>query len=319
MSFRLFAYYCAAWGAAAAYCGWILGRFLEGDAGLMAAALKGMALGVFVALGLGVLDSLASGSPRDLVSQGVRLTLTLLIGGLGGLIGGFVGQGFYQLSDNKWDSLLVFGWMLTGLLIGAAPMAFDFLGTVMRNEERRGASRKLRNGLLGGAVGGLVGGVVSLLLHGLWGKVFQNADSQTLWSPTATGFVALGACIGLAIALAQIILREAWLQVEAGFRPGRQILLVKPETTIGRAESCDIGLFGDASIEKVHARITREGNRWMVNDANTPTGILLNGQRVTGPVALRSGDRIQIGGSILSFGVRTSEAAATASVAPLSS
>lgn len=319
MSFRLFAYYCAAWGAAAAYFGWMLGRLLEGDAGLLTTALKGMALGVCVSLGLGILDTLASGSHRDPVSLGVRLTLTLLIGAVGGLIGGFVGQGFYQLSDGKWGSLLVLGWMLTGLLIGAAPVAFDFLGTVMRNEERRGARRKLRNGLLGGTLGGLVGGILSLLLHGLWAKVFQDADSQSLWSPSATGFVALGACIGLAVALAQIIFREAWLQVEAGFRPGRQILLTKPETTIGRAESCDIGLFGDASIEKIHARITREGNRWMVNDANTPAGILLNGQRVTGPVALRSGDRIQIGGSILSFGVRTSESVATASVAPISS
>ena len=47
--------------------------------------------------------------------------------------------------------------------------------------------------------------------------------------------------------------------VEAnGFRPGRQILLTRPETTIGRAESCDIGLFGDPAVERLHARITRE-------------------------------------------------------------
>ena len=112
---------------------WSIGRQLTTTRsscrpGLLDSALKGMALGVCVSVGLGVLDTMASGSYRDTVSLGVRLTLTLLIGAVGGLIGGFVGQGFYQLSDGKWGSLLVLGWMLTGLLIGAAPVAFDLNG-----------------------------------------------------------------------------------------------------------------------------------------------------------------------------------------------
>jgi hypothetical protein len=151
---------------------------------------------------------------------------------------------------------------------------------------------------------------VSVLLHGLWGSWFADPDAQDLWSPSATGFVALGACIGLAVALAQIILREAWLRVEAGFRPGRQLLLTRPDVKIGRAESCDLGLFGDAAVEKVHARITRQGDRWVLSDSGTPAGTLLNGQRLAGPTPLRKGDRIQVGGSILSFDVRTGEPAA---------
>ena len=316
MSFRLFVYYCAAWGAAAAFFGWMLGRVMEGDSILLGAALKGMALGLFVALGLGVLDALAAGSQRDAAILGMRLTLTVLIGAVGGLLGGFVGQGFYLLSDSKWGPLLVLGWTLTGLLIGAAPAVFDFLAAILRNEERRGPRRKLRNGLLGGTIGGLIGGILSLLLRGLWGRAFPNTDAQSLWSPSATGFVALGACIGLSVAVAQVIFREAWLRVESGFRPGRQVLLSRAETTIGRAESCDIGLFGDPSIEKLHARIIREGERWVLRDADTPSGTLLNGQRLAAPAALRSGDRIRVGGSVLSFGVRAPEAAAAVPSAP---
>lgn len=316
MSFRQFVYYCAAWGAAAAFFGWILGRLLEGDAGLFSAAIKGMALGGFVALELGILDALSAGSQRDTVVLGIRLSLTVLIGAVGGMVGGFIGQGFYQLSDSKWSSLLVLGWVLTGLLIGAAPAAFDLLNAVLRQEQQRGPMRKLRNGLMGGAIGGLVGGVLSLLLHGLWGTLFPNTDSQALWSPSAAGFVALGASIGLAVALAQVILREAWLRVEAGFRPGRQILLTRAETTVGRAESCDIGLFGDAAVEKLHARIVRQGDQWVLSDAGTPTGTILNGQRVTIPTPLRTGDRIGVGGCVLSFGTRTREPA-PAIVAPV--
>jgi hypothetical protein len=306
MSFRRFIYYCAMWGAAAAFFGWGMGRLIESEHTLLNSALKGMWLGMFVAVGLGMLDALAAGSQRDAANLGIRLFLALLIGAVGGLGGGFLGQLMSPLiKGSEWGRLV--GWTLLGMLIGLAPAAFDFLGAVIRNEDRHGARRKLRNGLIGGTIGGLVGGTVSVLLHEGWTRLFRGADAQDLWSPSATGFVALGACIGLAVALAQIILREAWVRVEAGFRPGRQVLLTRPETVIGRAESCDVGLFGDPTVEKVHARIKREGGWWIVTDAGTPAGTLVNGQRIAGPTTLHNGDRIQVGGCVLSFAVKTAE------------
>ncbi len=316
MSFRVFIYYCAAWGAAAAFVGWILGRLIAGDSSLSGAALKGMALGLFLALGLALLDTLAGGSQRDKASLGIRLSLAVLIGAVGGLVGGFLGQALYAWLGMGW--VLVLGWMLTGLLIGAAPSAFDHLGAIMRHEERRGTQRKLRNGLIGGTVGGFVGGIMSLIMNSLWAGMFKadQAGAQELWSPSATGFVALGACIGLAVSLVQIMLREATLRVEAGFRPVRQLLLSKPETVIGRGEACDLGLFGDAAVEKVHAKITRQGSSWMLSDVGTPSGTLLNGQRLMAPTPLHSGDRIQVGGSVLSFEVKAKEPAAAPAAIP---
>src|SRR5581483_664764 len=256
MSFRLFIYYCAAWGAATAYFGWVLGRVLAGDATTLGGAtLKGLSLGLLVALGLGILDAISAGAARDRGGLIIRLMLALLIGGVGGLLGGLFGQLLLKL----WPVLLILGWALTGLLIGAAPSAYDFLTAIMRKEETRGAKRKLRNGLIGGSVGGFVGGALFLALHGLFGGL-KEGDTRGLWSPSAFGFVALGACIGLSVSMTQVLLREASLRVEAGFRPGRQLLLAKPETVIGRAEGCDLGLFGDAAVEKVHAKIKREGD-----------------------------------------------------------
>jgi hypothetical protein len=317
MSFRLFIYYCAAWGGAAAFAGWMAGRIIEGDSSsLGGAALKGLCVGALVALGLGLLDALAGSSRRDTVHLLLRLAIAISIGSVGGLIGGFLGQVLYQYAA-QWSVFVIFGWTLTGVLIGAAPAIFDFLSALLRNQDRRGALRKLRNGLIGGAIGGLLGGIVSVMGHGMWSSVFKDADAQDLWSPSATGFVALGACIGLSVALAQIILREASLRVEAGFRPGRQVLLTQPETTIGRAESCDVGLFGDGAVEKLHARITRQGDRWLLADAGTATGTLLNGVPLLGPSYLNPGDRIQVGGSVLSFAVRTKESAAMPVVVPV--
>jgi hypothetical protein len=304
MSFRLFIYYCAAWGACAAYFGWVAGLFVGGE-GLSGAALEGMSLGVLIALGLALVDALAAASQRDAVALGLRLTLAVLIGAVGGLVGGFFGQLFYSLL--KWEFLRVLGWVLTGLLVGVAPAAFDMLSAVLRNEDRRGARRKLRNGLIGGSVGGVAGVIVFLVVAGFWERLFQG--SKGLWSPTATGFAALGACIGLAVGLAQVMLKEAWVRVEAGFRPGRELILTKPEITLGRAESCDVGLFGGQGVEKVHAKITRQGDRYLLSDAGTPGGTLLNGTRVGEPAPLRDGDRIQMGNCVLTFGERRKEAA----------
>jgi pSer/pThr/pTyr-binding forkhead associated (FHA) protein len=89
--------------------------------------------------------------------------------------------------------------------------------------------------------------------------------------------------------------------VERGFRRGRQLILAKAETTIGRAESCDIGLFGDPAVQRLHARIVLQGNRYVLADAGTPDGTFLNGTRISGPAPLRSGDEIRVGGSVLSF------------------
>jgi hypothetical protein len=70
---------------------------------------------------------------------------------------------------------------------------------------------------VGGTVGGLLGGILSVVLRGVWTGIFSNKPSELLWSPSAMGFVALGMCIGLLIGLAQVILKEAWVRIEAGF------------------------------------------------------------------------------------------------------
>jgi len=312
MSFRLFVYYCVVWGGATAFFGWMLGQIgIDSNSTLFRESLKGLALGMLVALGLALVDAFAAGGRPATSALIMRIVLALGIGAVGGLVGGFMGQWLYGLSNSKWSSLLVFGWTLTGLLIGTAPSMFDYLGTILRGEERRGMNLKLRNGLIGGFVGGFAGGIASVFLYNLW------TDAQGLWSPSATGFVALGACIGLAVATAQVILREAWVRVESGFRPGRQVLLTRKETTIGRSEACDVGLFGDAAVDKVHAKIVREGDRWLLVDTGTASGTQLNGQRITGPSPLKMGDRIQVGGSVLSFGVRKKEAAAPAPAPPM--
>ncbi|HZY88067.1 MAG TPA: FHA domain-containing protein [Gemmataceae bacterium] len=301
MSFRLFIWYCSLCGGCAAYVGWGLGRFAAPDSSVMQAAVKGMFLGMLVALSLGLIDALWVLSWTQVHRVGARVLVAVGVGAVGGFVGGLLGQALFQL--RPWSVFLIFGWTITGLLIGAAPGVFDVLARLMRDEDVRGAARKIVNGTLGGALGGLLGSLLFLALQLVWGLVFRDR-AQDFWSPSATGFVALGMCIGLLIGLAQVILKEAWVKVESGFRPGRELILSKPEIVIGRAESCDIGLFGDNTVERSHARILRKGREYLLDDAGTPGGTYLNGARIAGPTPLRAGDLIQVGRCTLRFGER---------------
>jgi hypothetical protein len=306
MSFRLFVYYCGLCGAGGALVGWGLGRCLSPGEGLLGQGIKGLWLGVALALALALVDALWSFPLRQAGAILGRVATALLLGGLAGLFGGLLGEALY--SHHPLGTFLVLGYTLVGLLIGASIGVFDLLAGLAGNQETRGALRKVRNGLLGGALGGALGGTVCLLVRAGWARLFEDRPPDLLWSPSAAGFAALGACIGLMIALAQVILKEAWLEVVEGFRPGRAILLSRPQITIGRAETADVGLFGDPGVGLLHATIALQGDDCILQGAagppDAPGETFVNGEPLRGPRVLRSGDLIRAGRSVLRFGER---------------
>jgi hypothetical protein len=299
MSFRLFIYYCALCGGWAAFIGWALGRVLSPsweEHRVLSVGVKGMWLGLLVALGLGLVDALWNLPLRRFGQVFMRVIVGLVVGLGGGFIGGFLGQ----LLLDLWPPLYVLGWTLTGLLVGTSIGVFEVLSGMVTQRDQAGAIKKMLKCLIGGTVGGLLGGILSLLLGSAFTALFHR-DRDALWTPTSWGFVALGMCIGLLIGLAQVILKEAWIKVEAGFRAGREMILSKERTTVGRAEACDIGLFGDPAVEKLHAQIVLAGNRYYVEDASTPSGTYVNDRPVSGRIPLQSGDLIRVGRSLLRF------------------
>jgi hypothetical protein len=302
MSFRLFIYYCALCGGWAAFLGWIGGRFATFQNPVPRDGIRGMCLGMLVALGLSLVDSLWSLSLRQFGQILLRVTVAVVVGCVGGLMGGIFGSFLY----NKTNLLLfvIVGWTITGLLIGASVGVFEILSSLVRQQDMAGSRGKLFKGILGGTVGGILGGALFVLLNTAWVGLFKGKDPNQLWSPSSMGFVALGMCIGLLIGLAQVIFKEAWIKVESGFRAGREKILGKEEITIGRAESCDIGLFGDNMVERLHARILKRGNDHYLVDAGTPHGTFLNGRQVARPELLHSGDAIKVGNCVLRFGER---------------
>jgi hypothetical protein len=293
MTFRLFIYYCALGGGWAAFLAWgllaLLGVATVKGKDLSEVALIGTFLGLLVAAALGLVDGLlnSTGNQRYL-----RVLVSAGIGLVGGALGAVLGTALYEAGGRQliW---LVAGWMVAGLLIGAASGLHDVLQAQLAGRELRQPVKKTLNGIYGGVLGGFLGGFPFGLL----------LDSQTLpLSGLAIGLTVLGLCIGLMVALAQVFLKEAWVAVEIGRRAGRQMMLSKDETTIGRAEGCDLGLFGEQGIEKVHARIMMRNSRYVLEDANTPGGTFINESRVERPTLLNNGDAIRVGSCLLRFG-----------------
>jgi hypothetical protein len=293
MSFKTFIYYCALCGAWAAFFVWIVvlatGVREMGEQGKVytATGLIAMFLGLLVAGAVGGVDAAqnAVGSQRM-----VRVLICMGVAAPGAFVGGIIGAFAY----DKMHMPKFIGWILVGIFVGASIGVYD----LMIGGASRASLRKTLNGIYGGLLGGFVGGLIYNLLS------VESVQNVLPRSSLAIGLVILGLCIGLLIGLAQVILKEAWLKVEAGFKPGRELMLTKDETCIGRAESCDLGLFGDTGVEKMHARILLKENRYVLADASTPSGTYVNDQRVEKPTPLKNGDVIRVGKSILRFGER---------------
>ena len=89
------------------------------------------------------------------------------------------------------------------------------------------------------------------------------------------------------------------LVVMIGSQPLREFVIDKPEVVIGRGE-VDLDLGDDSSISRKHAKIVVFHDGHEIQDLSSKNGTLVNGQQV-GCTVLNSGDKIQIGNTVLKF------------------
>jgi pSer/pThr/pTyr-binding forkhead associated (FHA) protein len=200
--------------------------------------------------------------------------------------------GGWGLNQQGSVAYLVIGrvtsWMMMGAMLGAGVG----IATLTAANVLKGAA--------GGWVGGFAGGITFDLVNqitggGLFSRLF--------------GLSAIGFAIGLFIGLVQELTKAAWLTVEQGRLKGRQYRIESARALIGRAEECPVGLFGDMSVAQRHAVIERRGADYVIRNLAVQDGTFVNGNRIE-TVDLRDGDRINIGGYLLTFHLRQGSAAA---------
>ncbi len=146
----------------------------------------------------------------------------MMIGGLGGLVGGFaalnLGFPIVEALGGGEEAGRFLGWTLGGVAVGFA------VSKVVPN-------LKLKTACVAGAIGGLVGCALMYLMSSL-----------------AAGTATTGAAIGVAIALAETAFRQAWLEVT--IRP-KGLTLEKERTltvTLGD-KPVVFGCAGDADVK----------------------------------------------------------------------
>jgi pSer/pThr/pTyr-binding forkhead associated (FHA) protein len=243
-------------------------------------ALLGVVLGAAIGVSLIVADEIGSRRPLRLVWL---CALGVIVGGLCGMVGAFVGQAGFSIFLAL--HLLIVGRAIGWSLMGAA--AGLCMGTVTRSPRRA----------IQGVIGGLVGG-------GLGGLVFDaiGQTSETGGASRFVGFVVMGGMIGFAVGLVEEWGKQFWLTVLTGAKEGRSFILTRSNTIVGRDELADIPLFGDVGVGRQHAIVSL-----------TPLGVFVAaapGQSITvnnQPVAqatLADGDIIGVGGHRLRFGAR---------------
>ena len=75
------------------------------------------------------------------------------------------------------------------------------------------------------------------------------------------------------------------------------------EVTIGRGGGCGVALADDRMVSQLHARVFRgDDGRFFVEDLGSTNGTLLNRRKVSGPVPMKPGDRLQVGRTVLEVG-----------------
>lgn len=225
-----------------------------------------------------------------------RIALTTLAGGivgaLCGMAGSIAGQVVFStllvpsaVAGGINPILLVIartlGWAIIGAAAGLCP------GAVSRSP------RRAMQGAFGGAIGGGAGG----LLFDLLGTMTQGGGVSRL-----IGFVLIGLLTGALVSLVEEFAKEFWITALTGSREGRSYILAKESTTLGRSELADIPLFGDLSVQKLHARLTKR-NGAVVFTAEPGLMVAVNRQPVMG-APLSDGDILGLGGHHLRFNSR---------------
>ena len=273
----------------------VRGKALFGDGDAIQSWVRmGTMLGAVIGLTIGACLVAAEEWHTRSASRILRRSLMgALAGVLGGALGGLDGQfTFTVIQPINVVAARCAGWALMGAGAGICP---GFVSGSWKRAEL-------------GAFGGLIGGAAGGLLFDALALITRSADLSR-----ALGFVLVGAAIGIAVGCLEEIAKQYWVTVLTGSKEGRSYVLSKDQTTIGRDETLDIPLFGDSSVQRVHARIAKSGAGAHIRAEHPGSPVVVNSQPVA-EAPLSDNDTITIGKHRLRF--RTRRLTQPASVAP---
>lgn len=277
--------------AAPSEMGWGLGSSFHEQ---MFATIFGLLLGLF----LGIAEGLNAASSQRLA----RATVTFsALGAAGGLVGIYFGQIVYGTLRNP-EGPGNFGGFILQLFARSAGWGLWGVGTGMALGIALGIVTGSQRRLVLASIGGILGGALGGFFYELTGafSAFLTNQIQTL-----IAFALLAGGIALLSALAQELFKQAWVRVMVGRGEGREHMIDKPVTVIGRDELADVPLFGDQQIARRHVVIEQRNSGYFAAAAEPGLAFAINGQMV-GSSPLTDGDLLRIGSRELEFHEKSS-------------
>ncbi len=103
-----------------------------------------------------------------------------------------------------------------------------------------------------------------------------------------------------------------WLTINSGPEAGKTVPLSGDRFVMGRDDHCDLVL-NDAKASRNHAFLeVQPTGQVLLHDMGSTNGTFVNERRVDGPIALRGGEQIRIGDTVLGFTAADQQAATRA-------
>ena len=105
------------------------------------------------------------------------------------------------------------------------------------------------------------------------------------------------------------------LEIEAGAEQQRfELPEASAEIVIGRSADCQ-WVIPSGAVSRRHAVLRRQGGDLVVEDLGSSNGTMVNGERLSGPRALRDGDKLKLGAVEIRVMIPEPEPAADATIA----
>lgn len=248
----------------------LIGLAIGAADGLICRLLRRAVLCGLVGLGVGFVGGFISGRIADLIYMPINM---LAMGETGEGAAGMSTFGFLlQLFARS------LAWAAAGATMGLGQ------GIVLRSK------RLLLYGFLGGIIGGLLGGLlfdpIDLLIFG--------ADKPSAHISRLVGLAAIGACVGGAVGVVELLTRDYWLRMVQGPLRGKEFLVFKDRMVIGSSPRSDIYLFNDDEVVANHAVLRVVGDQCEIESLGEDATVTVNHHPV-GSQRLRHGDQIGIG------------------------
>jgi hypothetical protein len=84
---------------------------------------------------------------------------------------------------------------------------------------------------------------------------------------------------------------------------GKRLVVGSGGVTLGRSRGCDVVL-DDPNVSRTHAELRPRGGSWVLTDLGSTNGSSVNGRRIDAPTVVKPGDEIELGTSVMTFGLQ---------------